>query len=874
MNFHNLKKFKSLLIFIIIVIFMVFSLWLRNYSATSIDLSRYITWASPDVWYNFRLVDLTIHNFPHYIGFDPMTAYPTGKVIDWGPLLPFIGSGISILAGMTTGADMMYLVSWISPVFAALLVPVVYLVGRYLWDYRVGLVASGLITVISSVFFIKTSFGNFDHHGSETLFGTLFCLLYIITLIHCRRNSPGLKENKAFLIFIILACSAAGSYFLGYLNMPTIILFGLIAGIFTFIQMVWDVLKEKPVIYFLYTNLAIFFPVLILMALFGFNQQGIALSQYSIGQPIAITILILETVIIYGLSKYSKSNKKIFAFSILLSFSALILFLQILVNGSFSNEIITFFGQSVELGSISEAGPWSPDLAYISFNFAIILAVIGFVLLLYRIYSKKKEEHLFFAIWTLVILAATIQHLRFEYYFVVNMALLSSIGIVLCIESTLGFMKRYDGDSTGAKASGEKKEFPSKKSDAKKIQRGNKREINAKSRNNILFLNNNQRKLMGSIIIVGILLIAISAITISIRNDLTYSTAPDRLINQSWIETMEWLNFNTPDPGIDYYLSYSKAGFSYPPQSYGIISWWDYGNYITYIAKRIPVTNPFQDNLAGSRGVAAFFLSDSEVNATKIINKLGARYVITDTSTATEKFPAITDWYNPNPNGQVYIQSFFQKNPPNANQLLQLNGELGPYFQTVLVRLHNFDGSMITPGKTVYIEYYTENRNGLDYPIATKAQILDTDTAVNATRSFSSPSGMNLQAIEVGQFLQPIEKLPALQHFRLVYESPAKSTGLRTFDRSQVETLNLIKVFEYVKGAPIKGEGTIEIEIVTNTGRIFNYTQESVNGSFIVPYSTLNNPYDVKGVGKYHIVGTDKTIDVSEDEVVNGTIVV
>ncbi len=72
-------------------------------------------------------------------------------------------------------------------------------------------------------------------------------------------------------------------------------------------------------------------------------------------------------------------------------------------------------------------------------------------------------------------------------------------------------------------------------------------------------------------------------------------------------------------------------------------------------------------------------------------------------------------------------------------------------------------------------------------------------------------------------------------------------------------------------GAIIKGEGIIEIPLVSNTGRAFVYRQASTNGEFIVPYSTTGNPYDVKATGKYHIVGTDRQFDVSEDAVMQGS---
>ncbi|MEI7857810.1 MAG: oligosaccharyl transferase, archaeosortase A system-associated, partial [Methanomicrobiales archaeon] len=81
------------------------------------------------------------------------------------------------------------------------------------------------------------------------------------------------------------------------------------------------------------------------------------------------------------------------------------------------------------------------------------------------------------------------------------------------------------------------------------------------------------------------------------------------------------------------------------------------------------------------------------------------------------------------------------------------------------------------------------------------------------------------------------------------------------------------KIFEYVNGAHIAGDGIIEVPIVTNTGRTFIYRQESVNGEFVVPYSTTGNHYEVRATGPYHITGTSRHISVTEDDVMTGNLV-
>ncbi len=86
--------------------------------------------------------------------------------------------------------------------------------------------------------------------------------------------------------------------------------------------------------------------------------------------------------------------------------------------------------------------------------------------------------------------------------------------------------------------------------------------------------------------------------------------------------------------------------------------------------------------------------------------------------------------------------------------------------------------------------------------------------------------------------------------------------------------IKYVKIFEFVKGAQIPGEGIIELPVVTNTGRTFMYRQESENGMFIVPYPTTGGSYDVHATAGYHIVGTTRFITVTENDIAEGREVV
>ena len=90
-------------------------------------------------------------------------------------------------------------------------------------------------------------------------------------------------------------------------------------------------------------------------------------------------------------------------------------------------------------------------------------------------------------------------------------------------------------------------------------------------------------------------------------------------MSDSWKNALLWINESTEK--TSYYLHPDKK------PEYSILSWWDYGNWIVYVAKRPVVCNNFQ---AGAIDAAKFFTAQSEDEALKIIKKRRVRYIITD----------------------------------------------------------------------------------------------------------------------------------------------------------------------------------------------------------------------------------------------------
>ncbi len=109
-------------------------------------------------------------------------------------------------------------------------------------------------------------------------------------------------------------------------------------------------------------------------------------------------------------------------------------------------------------------------------------------------------------------------------------------------------------------------------------------------------------------------------------------------VNPDWYNALIWMKGNTPEPFQDpnffneLYKKPAGGKYNYPASAYGVMSWWDFGNYITEIAQRIPNANP---NQSGAASAAAYFTAQDATAADQMLNQLGSKYVIIDLDMVT-----------------------------------------------------------------------------------------------------------------------------------------------------------------------------------------------------------------------------------------------
>lgn len=872
MKKDGILKNKKILILAFLVLCMIGAFWIRVIPAESFSYSEYLGGAEPDIWYNLRQIEVMVHNFPQYNWYDPMTAFPTGKSIDWGPLFTILASGLTILMGASSRTELMTAASYMGPIIGVALVPVVFLLGRHIWDTWAGLIAALFISVGTFSLFYRTTYGYIDHHGLEALLSSVFVLTYLVALYYTQAHPVARKDPATLIRPGIFAGIAGTAFVLGLLNMPTMILFGLIVTLFTLVAFIFHVVTRTSTDYLLVVNSITFLIVLVMLPLIGMNPASMALSQYSLGQFLCYLLLIAGTAVLWGLGRISKDSIK-YIIGILIIITAVIVLLSFSGSNILTEALSLFFGLESDVATIQEMQGYEVRFALLSYNYGLLLAAAGGIILLWKTWASRDVRVIFLLIWSLLMAIATLQHRRFEYYFAVNFALLSGVA-VSWVFSTVEkdvhtFLKniheRYSsqgkpesGDDEGEKTHSLKK--LQKKTSAK---RGG---IKEKKTRTVRFT---APVLMKTLAFGLVLILAALFVVFSINTDLTYAEDPTPFMtDQVWVETLRWLNTHTPSTGVDYFGMYEKEHFAYPAQAYGVMAWWDYGHYITFIGERIPNTNPFQDNLGGQGGAAAFFIAQNEHDAAGILSHAKSRFIITDTKIVSQKFHAIASWYNSSVGIDPYRTWLYFPDRENQNQLKAIAFNTPEYYRTMITRMHLYDGSFTNPTTAYYIEY--KESAGLVYPQVIASEEIDVASGMQKAEIFNSHALPGTQAAVLSsQVMYPLEALPALCHFRLVHESPADSTGVYAEGSDpRLRAIPFIKVFEYVKGARIPGDGTIEATIVTNTGREFTYRQKSVNGEFIVPYSTAGNSWEVRTKGNYRIVESGKEVIVREEDVI------
>ena len=119
-----------------------------------------------------------------------------------------------------------------------------------------------------------------------------------------------------------------------------------------------------------------------------------------------------------------------------------------------------------------DAMAWTPAEAWTSFNYGLLLMAGGILVTLYNNFREERPQEIFAVVWALVILFSTWQHVRYEYYLAVVIALLSAVCIHFVFEKGWGDLRQLaTGIMPPATADGSKDAEKLNRTGAKKRSR-------------------------------------------------------------------------------------------------------------------------------------------------------------------------------------------------------------------------------------------------------------------------------------------------------------------------------------------------------------------------------------------------------------------
>ncbi|WP_048047833.1 STT3 domain-containing protein, partial [Methanosarcina mazei] len=239
------SRIKSSLPYTLAVAIIGFvSLWIRTRPSEYVFLSNgFVRFGGNDPWYHMRTLNVLLENYPQRMFFNPMTNYPYGSYIHFGPLFDQMMAIISLILGLgSPSQDLINTVGAYFPaVLGALTVIPVYYIGKYLGGRKTGILAAVLIAFAPGQFLSRSIIGFTDHHVAESLFSTFFMMFFMLAIITAKKNNLRFEDlfNKNFnvvkepLIYSVIAGVMYSAY---QLSWPGASLFLFIALVYAVVQ--------------------------------------------------------------------------------------------------------------------------------------------------------------------------------------------------------------------------------------------------------------------------------------------------------------------------------------------------------------------------------------------------------------------------------------------------------------------------------------------------------------------------------------------------------------------------------------------------------------------------------------------------------------
>ncbi len=838
-----------------------------------------------DSWYHYRATQYTIENFPFTIGIDPKTGYPEGADVGtFGTLYDQIHATLALIIGAGDPSQELVrqILAYSSPVFAVLVVAAVYFLTKYITRSRwTGVTAAGIITLLPGTFYDRTVVGFAQHHVLEVLFILVAVLLTIKALDRAERENiiwelietREVESLKPWGKAVGLAALAILIYYLTW--PPAMMYFGLLAmaaGLYALATYNRKTPAEPALLTFATLLLASLVFVLIQIPQMETSVSNPSLLHLGVAGISFGGIAYVLLVNHYANAK-NWSYEKFVGSTVGAGILAVVILavLQPSVVDAIFGEVMRLLGYPFGVGGdrvhtiAEEQTTGLIELTLTQYGLMLGTAIAGMVLVAvdgYQRAAKNKgfASQLFLVVVGVFFLVISLRTVRFNYYLAPFVAIFAAI--------TLQQIVQLVG-------------IPSEIDDIEGYQ-----------------------------VIALLLIVTLVVPVLFLPVEGTVFTGENERVNiheyQEWEEPLMWLDESTEHDGIPQYESSDEQPPEYGDDAYGVMSWWDYGHWITVTGERSPVANPFQQQATEA---SEFLLADDPDEAESVIEEMDedaeARYVAVDWQMASpsSKFQAMTQ-FNEDVTADDFVTPYYSS-PDGTTQELAFFERDQQYYETMMARLYFGHGSQMEPGPYTIDYELTSTETGESIRTVTPQQ--EPITVHNSTDEAQEHADEETEVAFNGFGMNPPETVEALENYRLV-----KSSSYQSIDNAMVgmeyqqidantdeemtitefeENPSSVKLFERVSGAEITGDGadpgeTVSLSVTVNdpaTDATFTYDQDVTvdeQGEFTatVPYSTTGYddaeyPPEVEAVSEYSIETSDSgltdTVSVPEEYVLD-----
>jgi dolichyl-diphosphooligosaccharide--protein glycosyltransferase len=863
--------------YLTLALLLGFALFARTLNWQRFTAGGTTLYSGNDPFYHFRSVQYAVNNWPATMPFDPWTNFAVGTSnSQFGTLFDqLIATGALIVGlGNPSEAQIRLVVLFAPAVFGTLTIVPAYVISRRLGGRFAGVVGAAVVAFATGALYGQGFVGTSDHHVAEALFQAIAVLGTMVAVSVAQAEKPVyelLAEREFGAIdrtigWSLLAGAGIGTYLLVW--PPGVLLLGILGVFYGLYLSVAFLRGHSP------EHVAIAGAISMLaagiIALSTTNEVAVSATSRSLLQPgLAFAVAAGCAFMAWLARVWDERDLSTFAYpatvvGVVVVLAGLLAVLLPTVFDFLLKNVLRVMGlgygttaTAATVGEISQMPLGELTEAY---KLAAVVAVAGVLYVLVRQVTHRDPpaQELLVAIWFVFVLLASLTQSRFAYYLTIPVAGLTAL--------VAGRAVRY-----------------------------------------VIQSDSGDRLEAHQLLSIGAVLLLVLVPMVAFPPTVVGS-APNKAPGsvQGWQPSLEYMQAETPEPGtyanpggepMDYLGTVDRtADFDYPEGAYGVMSWWDYGHWITANGQRIPVANPFQQ---GANVAADFLLAQNETEADAALAEreepdAKTRFVMVDW-----KMVETANFYG----GKFFAPPTFKDGVNRSDfythvinrEILQQTGNLRastvyvrqkqPYYRSLMVRLYHYHGSAMEP-RPVVVEW-----QGQEQPLRGGGTITDAGASgqgpAEAFRRFESMAEARDYVSEApsvrqigGVGVYPTERVPALQHYRLVHVSDFSAAQgqsyvdarLRTLRNSNLQSVlgegstpqgalswlaggvtpSWTKSFERVPGATIEGSGPADttvrasVRLEANQGAPFTYTQQArtdADGDFTmtVPYATTGD---------------------------------